>query len=75
MMKEEFKITMTPAESIKNIGRNILDSNPRHLSKFLTFKNPEVKPSDVSQFPLMPPTPTNSGSTGVKVKSKYPVEQ
>ena len=74
-MKEEFMITMTQAESIINTGRNILDSNPRYLSKFLTFKNPDIKPSDVSQFRLMPPTPTNSVSTGVKVKNKYPVEQ
>ena len=68
-------ITMTQAESIINTGRNILHSNPRYLSKFLTFKNPDIKPSDVSQFRLMPPTPTNSVSTGVKVKNKYPVEQ
>ena len=49
LMKEEVKITTTPA--------------------------PDIKPNDVSQFRLMRTTPSNSGSTGVKVKNKYPVEQ
>ena len=56
LMKEEVKITIMPAESIINTGRDILDSNPRYLSKFLTFKSPDIQPSDVSQFLLMPPT-------------------
>lgn len=64
-----------PAESIINTGRDILDSNPRYLSKFLTFKSADIQPSDVTQFRSMPPIPTSSGSTGVKVKNKYPAEQ
>ena len=51
-------------------GRAILDSNPKYLSKFLSFKNTNVQASDVSQFRLMPPTPNRSQS-----KNKYPVEQ
>ena len=46
--------------SIINTARNILHSNPRYVSIFLTFKNLDIKPRDVSQFRLMPPTPTNS---------------
>jgi hypothetical protein len=73
LMKEEVKISSMPSESNINTGRDILDSNPKYLSKFLTFKSVDIQPSDVSQFRLMPPTP--SSSTGVKQKNKYPVEQ
>lgn len=73
LMKEEVKITSIPAESNINTGREILDNNPKYLSKFLTFKSVDIQPSDVSQFRLMPPKP--SSSTGVKQKNKYPVEQ
>ena len=38
----------------------------------LLYQNPDIKPSDVSQFRLMPPTSSNSG---VKVKNRYTVDQ
>ena len=50
-----------------NLGDTILDSNPKYLSKFLSYKEPDVCASDVSRFRLIPPTPTNA-------KNKYPVE-
>lgn len=50
-------------------GSAVLDENPKHLSKFLTFKNATIQASNVSQFRLMPPTPNGSQS-----KNKYPIE-
>ena len=72
LMQPEIRIP-TETESILesiNTGRQKLDSNPKYLSKFLTFRNTEIQASDVSQFRLMPPTPKNSTS-----KNKYPVDE
>ena len=51
-------------------GHAVLDENPKYLNKFLTFKNATIQASDVSQFRLMPPTPTTS-----QTKNRYPVER
>ena len=69
LMQPEVQVGSNDEMNI-HTGRAILDENPKYLNKFLTFKNPDIQASDVSQFRLMPPTPKNSQS-----KNKYPVEQ
>ena len=39
----------------------------------LLYQNPDIKPSDVSQFRLMPPTHSNNGSTGVRWRTSIPL--
>lgn len=71
LMLPEIKIAAEPSflpdKSIIS-GVQVLDSNPKHLTKFLTYKGEELSASDVSRFRLMPPTPTRG-------KNKYPVDQ
>ena len=70
LMPPEIKIAIAPPISSPiNTGSDKLDKNTKYLSKFLTFKSAEIQPSQVSQFRLMPPTPTSSS------RNKYPVDE
>ena len=59
-MQPEVHIIRTDEMNI-HASRAVLDENPKYLNKFLTFKNPDIQASYVSQFRLIPP-PENSQS-------------
>lgn len=61
-MQPEIKI------DVINSGSEMLDENPKHLSKFLCYKGTEIMAIDVSKYRLMPPAKTTK-------KNKYPVQQ
>ena len=71
-IEQKFALMQPELQVVINVhtGRVVLDENLKYLSKLVTFKNANIKASDVSQFRLMPPKPKQSQS-----KNKYPVEQ
>ena len=69
LMQPEVQVGSTSDKNMLT-DSTVLDENPKYLNKFLTFKNVTIQASDVSQFRLMPPTPTTS-----QTKNRYLAER
>ena len=67
LMQPEVKLPILADNSQISTGSQLLDDNPKYLSKFLSFKAKEIAASDVSKYRLMPPVATAN-------KNKYPVD-